>query len=214
VHEAPRGSGSPVARGFIPPPRSRRPRRALNLSHLFRREVFAHTMAQNSAPNPPLLKADVGFCTYHGPNSAPNPPLLKADVATLTFSASKDGKLRVFSWHRLRAAGHTSWGRGRPLEGLSKTCSWPGKGAEQDLLATSLSPFPPRGFCTYHGPKFGCNRPLLKADTATLTFSASKDGKLRVFSWHRLRAAGHTSWGSRTAAGGPEQDLLMAWERG
>jgi hypothetical protein len=26
------------------------------------------------------------------PNSAPNPPLLKADTATLTFSASKDGK--------------------------------------------------------------------------------------------------------------------------
>jgi ABC-type uncharacterized transport system substrate-binding protein len=46
---------------------------SLNLSHLFRREVFAHTMAQNSAPIPPLLKAD---------------------MATLAFSASKDGKLR------------------------------------------------------------------------------------------------------------------------
>jgi hypothetical protein len=28
-------------------------------------------------------------------NSAPIPPLLKADAATLAFSASKDGKLRV-----------------------------------------------------------------------------------------------------------------------
>jgi hypothetical protein len=57
---------------------------ALNLSHLFRREVFAHTMAQNSAAIPPLLKAD---------------------TATLTFSASKDGKLRgtYAEWDDARA---------------------------------------------------------------------------------------------------------------
>jgi hypothetical protein len=48
--------------------------REFNLSHLFRREVFAHDMALNSAPIPPLLKED---------------------TATLAFSASKDGKLRV-----------------------------------------------------------------------------------------------------------------------
>jgi hypothetical protein len=46
----------------------------LNLSHLPREIVFAHDMASNSAVIPPLFKAD---------------------AATLTFSASKDGKIRV-----------------------------------------------------------------------------------------------------------------------
>jgi hypothetical protein len=46
----------------------------LNLSHLPREIIIAHTMASNSPPIPPLLKAD---------------------TATLAFSASKDGKLRV-----------------------------------------------------------------------------------------------------------------------
>jgi hypothetical protein len=38
-------------------------------------------------------------------NSAPIAPLLKADTATLTFSASKDGKLRVTyaEWDDARA---------------------------------------------------------------------------------------------------------------
>jgi hypothetical protein len=43
-------------------------------SHLSPEIVFAHDMASNSAAIAPLLKAD---------------------TATLTFSASKDGKLRV-----------------------------------------------------------------------------------------------------------------------
>jgi hypothetical protein len=43
-----------------------------SISHLPREIIVAHTMASNSAP-----------------------PLLKAEVAVLSFSASKDGKLRV-----------------------------------------------------------------------------------------------------------------------